>query len=162
VKLYELRAEYETLREKALACADPEMRQAFEDTLTGLTGDIVDKIHACCVVIRNIELEADALATEEERIRNRRRALDASADRLRVYMGIEMALMEMPSIRTALFSVSLQRNKSKLVVDDESKVPEMFFRYLPKLENEAVRAAIERGEKVGGVHLEPSQSVRIR
>lgn len=163
MRLYELRSEYVELRELAQQdMSEEDQRQALEDTLTGLRSEIVDKLHACCVVVRELESEAAAIRTEEERLAARRRALDANADRLRAYMTVEMATMEMRSIRTPLFSLALQTNKAKLVIRDEATIPDPLCRMIRKPDNQAVRDALERGEKIPGAHLEPSQSVRIR
>ena len=159
MKLYELRAEYEALQRAAFESDDT---ARFEDTLTGLRGEIVDKLHACCVVVRGLTAEAEAFAAEMERMKARRDSLESRADRLRAYMTVEMALLEMKSVRTPLFSITLQANKPKLVVTNETALTAPFWRSVPKLDNQAVRDAIERGEKVDGAHLEPSQSVRIR
>lgn len=163
MKLYELRQEYQALAARAQEAADdPELVQAYEDTLSSLSGDIVDKVHACCIVVRSMEAEADAVKAEEERLYKRRKAVEAAADRLRAYMTVELATLGMLNVRTSLFTVSLATNKAKLVVTDESALPPTMFRSVPKLDSEAVRAAIERGEKVDGAHLQPSQSIRIR
>lgn len=163
MKLYELRSEYVELRDLAQQdTIDEDQRQAFEDTLTGLRGEIVDKIHACCIVARELAGEAEALRAEEERLARRRNALESNADRLRAYMTVEMAVLEMRSIRTPLFAVTLQANKPKLVIQDDATIPDALCRLVRKPDNQAVRDALERGEKITGAHLEPSQSVRIR
>lgn len=163
MKLYELRAEYQALAAAAQASADnPELAQAYEDTLSSLAGDIVDKVHACCIVVRTMTAEAEAVEAEEKRLYARRKAIESAADRLRAYMTVELASIGMLSVRTSLFSVSLVQNKGKLVVTDESALPPTMFRSVPKLDSEAVRSAIERGEKVDGAHIQPSQSIRIR
>lgn len=163
MRLYELRSEYVELR--ALAQQDTieeDQRQAFEDTLTGLRGEIVDKVHACCIVVRELDSEVEALKAEENRLASRRKALEANSDRLRAYMTVEMALMEMKSIRTPLFAITLQANKPKLVLREDAAIPAAYLRTFTKPDNQAVRDALERGEKITGAHLEPSQSVRIR
>lgn len=159
MKLYELRQEYEALQQAAF---DSENPQDFEDTLTGLRGEIVDKLHACCIVARGLEAEAEAFRVEAERMKARRDALESRADRLRAYMTVEMALMDMKSVRTPLFSISLQANKPKLIVTDETALPSYVWKQVPKLDNQAVREAIEKLGRLDGAHLEPSQSVRIR
>lgn len=161
MKLYELRGEYQELRALAQT-VDEDQRQAMEDTLTGLQGEIVDKLHACCIVVRELEGEAEAIKTEEERLITRRKALEANADRLRAYMTVEMAVMEMKSVRTPLFSLALQTNKAKLVVKDEGLLDPAYIVHVPKPNNAAIRSDLEKGIKVSGAYLEPSQSVRIR
>lgn len=162
MKLYELRAEYEALMDAARGSTDPDEVQAFEDTLTGLRGEIVDKLHACCIVVRTLDVEAGIFAEEAERMVMRRRALDARADRLRAYMTVEMALMDMKKVQTPLFTVTLQSNKPRLVVTDESALPpSAWVTPAPKVSNEAVRLLLASGP-VPGAHLEPSQSVRIK
>lgn len=163
MKLYELRQEYQALAAAAQAAGDdPEMTQAYDDTLAALAGDIVDKVHACCIVVRTMEAEAEAIKTEEERLYARRRAVDAASDRLRAYMTVELSTIGMLTVRTSLFTVSLANNKAKLVVTDESALPATYWKSVPKLDNQAVRDALERGEKLPGAKLEPSQSIRIR
>lgn len=163
MKLYELRQEYQALAAAAEAAGDdPELLQAYEDTLSSLGGDIVDKVHACCIVVRGLEAEAEAIKAEEERLYKRRKAAENSADRLRAYMTVELATIGMLTVRTQLFSVTLATNKAKLVVTDETALPPGLWKSVPKLDSEAVRAAIERGDKVDGAHLQTSQSIRIR
>ncbi len=159
MKLHELREEYSALLAAASSADDPAI---FEDTINGLVGEVQDKIHACCVVIRTLGAEAEALKAEEERLYSRRKAVENNADRLRAYMTVEMDLMGLPSVRTPFFSVSIQANKAKLVVTDETTIPAVYWRQVSKLDNEALRAAIERGEHMEGAFLQPSKSVRIR
>lgn len=135
---------------------------ALKDTMTSLEGDITVKVDNCAAVLRTLELEADAYRFEEARLAERRKSIEANRDRLKRYVQYELESVKIDKVKGARFYVTIATNPPKLIVDDETKLPEDFWEERRELKKSAVAEALKAGREVPGAHLEQGRSLRIR
>ena len=68
MRLYEIADQFIKLDDFIPDVESAEDSQAYSDLFDEFQGDLSDKVHGCCCVIRNTESEANALAQEIKRI----------------------------------------------------------------------------------------------
>jgi hypothetical protein len=158
--LYALGDQYQRLQEM-LAAGEVD-DATFADTMKSLEGDITTKVDNIAAVLRTMELEADAFRLEEVRLAERRKASEANRERLRRYAMFELDEMGLRTIKGPRFFVSVQDSTPKVVVDDEQKLPEDFWKETRTLDKAAISTALKAGTEVPGAHLEQGRSLRIK
>ena len=110
--------------------------------------------------------EIAAIRTEEKRLADKRRRLEAKNDRFDSY--VKRCLDGIGRFKTALYSVWLQKNPPRLVIDDESaipsprKEPELWVNHAPTPNAAEIKKRIQAGEQIGGCRVEQSEGLRWR
>jgi chromosome segregation ATPase len=127
MNLYELADAFQTIQR---TLDDPESDEAeIESAMTLVDetkGELDSKVDAICRILRGISGDIDKLKQEEARLRKRRQALENRETRLREWLRGTMSVLDIQKIKTRLFTVSLAQAKPKLVVVDESLVPDEY------------------------------------
>lgn len=162
LSLYALSADYQAVIEAAENSGTPEDEQAFRDTLAGLSGEIVEKADRCAAVMATLDATADALKGEEQRLEARRKAIEANRSRLSEYVLMCLKDAGMPKVKGPRFSLQIQTNPPKVVVDEELKIPSMYWKHEPKLDRASISQALKNGVEVPGARLERGESLRVR
>lgn len=161
--LYELTSDYQRLQDLASEMDTEEGEAAFADTLEGLQGEIGDKCENIAAVCRTLTTQAAVIKEEEERLSRRRKALESSADRLKMYMQINLEAVGLEKVKGKLFTVGIQKNPASLVIDDEALVPARFQKTEVVILRSEIKDALKAGEVVPGCRLDQSgKSLRIR
>lgn len=106
--LYELTESYKQL----LAMAEDEEvdTMALKDTFDALNGSIEDKAEGYAIVSKELDAEIEKLKKEEERLRNRRRAIESNKDVLFSNLFKAMKVMGKTRMKTEHFTFSIQKN----------------------------------------------------
>lgn len=156
MRLYELTEQYETLQEMMY---DPDMdEQTMRDTMEALWGEIEDKADGYAKIILGMKYDIEALQAEERRLQARRQSLDARQKWLKENLMTNMEAIGKTKIKTALFTVSIQKNggKEPLVIDGNiDDIPGKFLiPQPPVVNNDAVRELLAE-KQVDWAHLEP-------
>ncbi len=166
MNLYNLAQEYKALVELAENAGDDADRQAFSDTLEGLQGEIEAKVLNCAAVVKTIDAQVDAIAVEQKRLAERKSALNASIDRLKAYMMGAMKTANVTKIKGDLFTVSIQKNPDKCVLDvqDARELPPRFQKVEVSARISEIKDAIKAGDEAAMkiAHNEYSDGLRIR
>ena len=89
---------------------DIEDQQTFEDTLESLTGDLEVKATNVAMFLRNLEASADAIKVAEKAMADRRKSLEAKADRMRQYLLDNMLRTGISKIDCPYFALSIRKN----------------------------------------------------
>jgi len=162
--LYALSQQYQEVLAACDQAGDPDSEKAFTDTLASLAEDIYAKLDNCAAVVKTMEAEMDALQNEEQRLRARREAIDSNKERLKAYMQDQMEACKIEKSRGARFTVLVQSNPAKVVIDDEAKIlgDPRFVRYSESVAKDMLAQALKAGEAVAGAHLERGRSLRVR
>lgn len=163
--LYELTGDYETLLH--MLFDEEEDEQCILDTLEGIEGEIEAKADGYAKVIRNMEASVDGIKEEQERLGRRRKMIEGNISRMKKYLFDAMKFTGKTKFKTDLFSFSIAKNGGKqpleLFTDDADRVPEAFRKQITEIDKEAVREALEKGEKLEFAALkERGESLRIR
>ncbi len=114
--------------------------------------------------IAECEIMAAGIAEAQKKLADRKRRVDARAERLR---GMLDQAFQIASIKTHKFPTATITTKAvpeKLIVSDESAIPAKFFEpQPPKLDRKALLDALKSGSKQPGAELSNGgQTIQIR
>jgi hypothetical protein len=159
--LYEIEAAY---REMLESLCDPEANhpmQAIADTLEGIEGQFQDKAVNVAKFMRNLEASAEAIKEVEEKMSQRRKALESRAKWLREYLKGNMEKAAVTKIESPWFVLSIQKNPAALKIVDEAAIPPFFKTEVVtfELDKASIKQTLEAGEEVPGAVL--SQGTRL-
>lgn len=159
MKLYEITAQYRHaltfLNEADLSSLSlDEQQQLIHDTLDQFTDQFQSKALAIGAFIANLELEADALKTMEQRIQQRRKANERKAEWLRDYVHVNMQAMAIDEIKDQQIQLSIRKNPPKVIIDDEAALPEVFKATQVSIivRKSQIAEALKAGDWVPGAH----------
>lgn len=163
--LYNLRSDYAQLL--SMIYDGDHDEQTILDTLEAIEDTIEDKAHSYGVVIRNLDSDIDAIKAEENRLKQRRMALERSKESMKANLFDAMKGMGRTEIKTPLFSFNIQKNGGKraLVLDvPPEELPEAFQKVQIVPDNEALRQWLDGAEdNCPWCHLAPQGEIlRIR
>ena len=140
---------------------DPE-NEAIQETINLIMYELTDKIDGYYAVIRQLEADAEAIKQEKLRLARKQSAADNGAKRLRDAIKYAMLVTNERKIKTARCTVSLStRSKAILDVDPEN-IPEKFQKktIVPRMDDIAKYLELE-GE-CEWAHFEQVESLTIR
>jgi seryl-tRNA synthetase len=156
MKLYELTGAYQSLLEAI------EEGQDFSLALEQLEGEINEKVENIAKVIKSIDAQVKVIKDEEKRLADRRKAMEAEAERLKDYTFTTLQNAGLSKIKGSLLTVSLQNNKPSVVVDETELADEWLIPQPPKPDKARLYEALKEGKVIPGATLQNSQSIRIR
>lgn len=151
----------------AIALIDPELLRDEELTIEqiGNETDIQIIIEQCLEYADNRAAAAEACLERAKRLKQRAERLTATSDRIKalVLQGLSNAGLESMPLSTETISVASAQ--PKLVISDDADLEWIDSRYKTtvrsvKIDNEAVRKALEAGKKLDFAHLQPSKYLR--
>lgn len=161
--LYELQSQFAALYEMA-ANGDIDDK-TFEDTLEAMSFDeeFEAKAEGYAKVIQELLADAQAVKSEIDRLSERKSRFEKSAERIKSRLQEAMEATGRKKIKTLLFSIYLQKNAPRLVLDQEAKIPaEYLIPQPPKTNHAAIKEKLMAGEKLPFAALEQGTSLRIR
>jgi hypothetical protein len=160
--LYELAATYIELYD---LLADGEIDdQTVTDTLDGMDfdGQFADKAEAYAKIIKMLEADANAAETEAKRLSERKAAFSANAKRVKDRLFGAMRLTGNEKIKTALFTIGIQKNAPSVMIDEDTKLPDEYVRVKYEPDKTAIKDALKAGAVIEGCRLVQGESLRIR
>lgn len=159
--IYELTEAYRQLLE--LAEDQYTDQVVLADTMEALDGEIEAKADGYAKVIAELNAKANMIKQEEDRLADRRKAIENNVGRIKERLEKSMIALDKRKIKTDLFSFNIQKNPPSLIIDKMDDVPDEFLIPQPsKVDNAAVKKALKDGEKFGWCHLTQTESLRIR
>lgn len=132
----------------------------FNDTVEGL--DIEGKVEGICMVMKNLEHQAEAYKAEIDRMTARKRTLENGIARLKNSLMHYMNVSCNRKVEAGLFTVSLGSSKSVSIVNERLIPSAYLVEQSPKVDKTAISKALKAGETVEGVELVENQHVVIR
>lgn len=160
--LYEISAELRTLLE-AIAEAEGEVTPEQDQSLDDLHESLTAKVDGICGLIRELESSAEAVDSEVKRLTKRRDAYRNKARRLRQYLTLHLSSIDVDSVKTTRFGVTLRRPALKVSVSDPYRVPTEFVCFHPRPDKKMLRGWLEAGNLCEGAELvmgEPGVTIR--
>lgn len=140
--------------------------QTLTDTLEGLSGELEVKATNVGMFIRNLESSAEQIKMAEKQMADRRKALEARAERVKQYLKENMIRTGISKIESPYFTLSIRNNPEAVEVINQDMIPPEYFNVPPPppatLDKIAVKKAIQSGVEVDGVRLTRSQSLQIK
>jgi len=162
MKLYEITSELTRYSEEDLT--NPEKQLVLKEHLDNLQVAFENKVEQICKVIRDKELDREALDNEMSRLLFRRKAADSAAEWLRNYLKINMDSAGIPRIKTSLFGVFLSDSKPRIIIEALSEVPKDFVKTTISTVADKEKIAEyykTTGEILPGVSIEQGKTLRI-
>lgn len=136
---------------------------ALNELLGEVQGRFEEKAKRVALYRQEILVTANAISIEEDRLHNRRVALENKANALKDYLAREMELIGQNRIDTDLVTIMFQNNPPSVKVLDEKAIPSVYWTpQEPKLNKKAVLDAIKDGEQVPGAEMVQGKSLRIK
>ena len=159
--IYELAADFlkvqELIEEGEL---DHEM---LLNTLECLDYEIEEKAEGYAKIIKNLTAEVNGLKAEEERLSNKRKAIENNIDSLKRNLEEAMILTGKRKFKTDLFSFNIQKNPPSVKILDETKIPEEFRIPQPdKIDNKGILHQLKNGATFDFAEITQGESLRIR
>lgn len=160
--LFDLAGEARALRERLI---DLELdEQTVLDTLEGETGELTARSANIVAVALEIEAQAAAIREAEQRMAQRRKALDNRAERLRAYVRDALQVAGISRVECPWFVATVQQNPPSVVIDSEEQLPALYLRERTTVEADkaAIKAALQAGHDVPGARLVRTVGLRVR
>lgn len=162
----EMQAIAEMMDDEELVDLDTGEVISVEDALARLNMAREAKIENAALMVKNMTAEAAAIRSEEKKLAERRKALENKAESVKRYLLAvlypEGGVPE--SYESARVRVSARLNNPAVAIDDESALPDVFWRETVKREPDKVEImeVLKRGIAVPGAHMERSRRVDIK
>lgn len=159
MRLFELTQNYNQLLDLA-ETMDEEM---FRDTLQAIEEAIEDKAENTAKLIRCLEADCKAIKEEEQRLAERRRAIENRVSSVKEYLQNQMEIAGLDKVKRPTITVSIQNNPPSVNILDESLIPSTYMvPQPPKIDKKGILSALKDGEEIFGVEITQGRSVRIK
>lgn len=130
-----------------------------------LTAKLVAKADAFGGYLASLDAKAEAIRTEETRLAQRRSAVENHARRLKGYALIALQHMGKEKVEGDLFSLRIQKNPPKVVLDPNTTLDDEYIRVIPESwepDRKKLLLALKAGTEIAGATLVQDVSLRIR
>lgn len=147
---------HDLLTETGGDITEPSVAQAIDAWMKELDKGLHTKVDGYCILVRELEARAEARKAEAERLAKRAQVDENAARALKERLKVAFQMIGVEKIETDNFNVRVQKNGGKAPLEvtvAPEALPERFTVVERKVNNEAVRAALEAGEKVEGCRL---------
>ena len=167
MNLYELTSRYQGLLDYAQSIdfTDEDQAETFQATLESLDGAIEDKAEGIAHVLKQLEYDELIVNEEIKRFQAKKKALVNNQRSLKKYLQESMEYMNKDKIKTPKFSINIQNNPPKLIVEDEKEIPKAYWvEQAPKLDRRLLLNDLKQEEysDFKGARIEQGRSLRIR
>ena len=157
----------DALAELEIEEMDQDEAQALEDRALAYLGELAqaegDKVDAIGFAQDKAKSQIQLLKDQEDRIRNRRKALERAQERFRDYLLEAMRRHGIKKVKGNSRTLFL-RNTESVQVEFPQDLPEQYrevkVEYKP-LKKE-IKDALKKGEVIQGARLESKESVQVR
>lgn len=164
--LYTLSAEYAAIRARLMENQEDE--QAIADTLEGEGWELEQKILGTAYAIKDMEAHIAARKAAMDEMKEAIRRQENRLERLKNYLLTAMQTASMKKVAGEHFDVRVKQKAQAVIVEDEAKIPERFYRLpevkppSPVLDKQALKEALRGGQAVPGARLDDGVRLDIR
>jgi len=160
MRLYDLADQYRVLQEMM----DGGDQETYQAMLDGIEDVFDNKVESIVKLMKSKISEHGAVAEEAKRLSERAARLARDIDWLENYVETQMIAIGKDKVKSALFSISLVNNPSKVNVLNESEVPPWYFneKVSRVLDKRTIKDHLNDGEIIPGVELVQDQRLSIR
>ena len=140
--------------------------QTFADTLESLSGDLEVKATNVAMFVRNLEASAESIKAAEKQMAERRKAIEAKAERIRNYLKDNMARTGITKIDCPYFALSLRNSPPAVEVINADEIPAQYFDIpeppAPVLNKNRLKDDLKNGVIVEGARLTQGSYLQIK
>jgi t-SNARE complex subunit (syntaxin) len=159
MKLYEISSNYLQL----LDMADSLDAEVFQDTLSAIEEALEDKVENVAKLVRCLEADIKAIKEEEQRLADRRKAVENKISGIKEYLQSQMEVAGLEKVKRPTITVSIQANPPSVEVTDESLIPSDYMVPQPsKIDKKAIMTALKDGLFIDGCSLKQGKGLRIK
>lgn len=161
MNLFEISNEYLAILQLA---EDPDVDpEVLADTMESIEADFEDKADAYAYIISTLKGDAATIDAELKRLKARKDAIEANADRLKKSLEEAMRVTGKTKFKTAMHSFGIQKNPQSVRLVEGETIPEQFLvPQEPKVDKKAILAALKSGKTFKFAELFQSEGLRIR
>lgn len=157
--MYDLGAEYRRLLDIASKGFDTETgevleQEAMEACFKALEGAVEDKVAGTAQVIRRLAADAAEVSEEASRLAARARSIENAREYLKNRLRSFMLATETQKVKTPFVTVSIGKPTTRVVIYDESEVPQEYKKTYESVMKSKVKEDIENRGHVPGARLE--------
>ena len=149
--LFEIVGDFQRLYDIAADGTDP---QLLEDTLEALTLDLSDKTAGYVAVINQLDMEAAKADLLAKQFAEKRDARKNAVKRIKERLIVAMDALGEKEIPAGDFTIKIVGNGGKQPLKITGDVPEQFNKVIIEPDNDKIRDALAKGEKLDFAHLE--------
>ena len=123
------------------------------------------KLENYCKFIKNLEADIAGLKEEEKRLAARRKTMENTIERAKAAMQWAMNAAGEKKVKGNLFTISLQANPEKVVLETEdiNSIPTDYIRMKePEIDKAKVKEDLKAGKELSFARLERTEGIRIR
>lgn len=123
-----------------------------------------EKAEQIAYVIKNKESDIKAIKEEEKRLKEKRKSVEKSAERLKSYVLENLLMLDKKKIKTSVGDIAIRRSQAVEVSTDVNVLDDRFKRVKTTVEADktALKEAIKSGEVVDGVEIVENYSLNVR
>lgn len=137
--------------------------EMLETTLECIDCELEEKADGYARIIRNMEATIAGLKAEEERLSQRRKAMENNVKAMKENLLFAMQTTGKVKFKTELFSFNVQKNPAKLVLVEGAEIPaEYLIEQEPKVDTAGIKEQLKQGEVFAFAKLEQTEGLRIR
>lgn len=159
--LYEIKENYLNALNSLEVNEDGEITNL--DVIEQAEGEFRDKAEAVACFIKSLDAEAKALKEEADNLYDRASAKKNRSEKLKEYLSFCMTSADVSKVETSKVNLFF-RTSTKVVVDDESVIPEEYIvtKTTQSVSKSAIKEDIMSGKDVAGAHMETSMNLQIK
>ena len=117
--------------------------------------ELEEKVSNGIGLIQNLKATAEGMKAEENRLKQRRTAIENQIEHIKQIYQYTLAAMNLKKVVTARGAMSIAKvGGKKSLKFDESLLPKDYFKMVYEVDKEKIRTAIESGAEVQGAYLE--------
>jgi DNA repair exonuclease SbcCD ATPase subunit len=158
-KLYELTSQYNQIFQSITEESDLEH---LEEMLSAIEEEFEVKAENIAKLIKSLDGDIKAYKDELDRLSARKKSIENHQERLKAYLEANMRATGKDKIKGNVFTLSMQNNPSKVVLDSEEDIPDEYKYYEMHIDKKRMLDDIKQGKEVPGAHIEQTVSLRIR
>lgn len=162
--LYELTEEQMRLYDLLSQSIDEETGEVDDSIIEALDLNklqIEEKGKQYAIVYKQLLADAKMYKEEEERIVERRRAIEKNAERLKKTLETAFLTFGIEKMEDPKVSISFRKSK-KVVINNEADLRAEFLKVTYTPDKTAIKSAIENGIDVQGAELVESKNIQIK
>jgi hypothetical protein len=162
-KLYELAERYRALETLA---DEHENDEDFWRVVDGLHGELTEKSVNVAMLVMNLEATAEAIKTAEGRMADRRKAIEAKAERIREYLLRNMLACSISKIECDYFKLAVREANLTVIIDEPTQIPAEYMKQpepppaVP--DKKKIAEDLKNGLVIEGVHGERKPYLTIK
>ena len=139
-------------------------QEVFIEALNGMEGELNEKLENIVNFIRSLEGDISVIKSETDRLQARKRSIENKITSLKQYTEDCLRAVNKTKVKTALNTISIQKNPPSVEIIDENLIPEEFKNeeIVVKYDKKAMLTQLKSGVEITGASIKQTESLRIR